>query len=308
MTRRPRRPAGRRPPAGLGGARTFAEFSDLIGEIDLFPAAAPEREVSRPYRRWAFESAALDLALRQADTNLADRPSAASHGRSTSSPRCASPPSASEQRSSIDPLLARLAVYPNLRFKLDPTNDWDDELIAALVRDRRGRLARPQGLLQRHPGRRRDRPGALRQADRGLPRRLARGPRRQRRRPSPLLDPVADRVTWDAPIHSIADIEAMPWAPRMVNIKPSRFGAVRDLFATYDYCEEQRHRRLRRRPDRARPGPRPDPVPRLDLPSRHAQRRRPLAATTTPSGRAAAGLPTSPTEPGWSRTGFRWEG
>ena len=33
-------------------------------------------------------------------------------------------------------------------------------------RDRRGRLARPQGLLQRHPGRRRNRPRALREADR----------------------------------------------------------------------------------------------------------------------------------------------
>ena len=47
-------------------------------------------------------------------------------------------------------------------------------------RDRRRRLARPQGLLQRHTGRRRDRSRALREADRGLPRGLARGPRRHR--------------------------------------------------------------------------------------------------------------------------------
>ena len=50
---------------------------------------------------------------------------------------------------------------------------------------------------------------------------------------------MAERVTWDAPIHSVADIEAMPWAPKMVNIKPSRFGAVGELFNAYDYCEEQ---------------------------------------------------------------------
>ena len=41
----------------------------------------------------------------------------------------------------------------------------------------------------------------------------------------PILDPVADRVTWDAPIHSVADIEDRPWPPKMVNIKPSRFGS-----------------------------------------------------------------------------------
>jgi hypothetical protein len=48
-----------------------------------------------------------------------------------------------------------------------------------------------------------------------------------------------DRITWDAPIHSIADIEALPFAPRMVNIKPSRIGSLPDLCATYDYCQER---------------------------------------------------------------------
>ena len=47
-----------------------------------------------------------------------------------------------------------------------------------------------------------------------------------------------DRITWDAPIHSIADIEALPFPPRMVNIKPSRIGGLPKLCATYDYCAE----------------------------------------------------------------------
>ena len=54
----------------------------------------------------------------------------------------------------------------------------------------------------------------------------------------PILDPVADRVTWDAPIHSVADIEDRPWPPKMVNIKPSRFGSLHELFAAYDHCDE----------------------------------------------------------------------
>ncbi|MDX6604002.1 MAG: hypothetical protein QOF23_511, partial [Solirubrobacterales bacterium] len=56
----------------------------------------------------------------------------------------------------------------------------------------------------------------------------------------PALEPVSERVTWDAPIHSIADIEAMPWSPpKTVNVKPSRFGPIRSLFAAYDYCEKR---------------------------------------------------------------------
>jgi O-succinylbenzoate synthase len=47
-----------------------------------------------------------------------------------------------------------------------------------------------------------------------------------------------DRITWDAPIHSIADIEALPFPPRMVNLKPSRIGGLPKLCAAYDYCAE----------------------------------------------------------------------
>ena len=39
------------------------------------------------------------------------------------------------------------------------------------------------------------------------------------------------RVTWDAPIHSVADVRALEWTPRMINVKPSRFGPLSRLFA-----------------------------------------------------------------------------
>ena len=51
-----------------------------------------------------------------------------------------------------------------------------------------------------------------------------------------MLEPHHERVTWDAVIHSVADIEALRWPPRTVNVKPSRFGSVERLFAAYDYC------------------------------------------------------------------------
>ena len=59
-------------------------------------------------------------------------------------------------------------------------------------------------------------------------------------------------MTWDAPIHSVADIEGLAFAPRTVNVKPSRFGSVEALFVGYDYCDGKRHRHVRRRPVRAR--------------------------------------------------------
>src|SRR6187549_1626516 len=53
------------PAHDLSGPSTLGELCELLGELDLFAGAPPEREPSRHYRRWAYESAALDLALRQ---------------------------------------------------------------------------------------------------------------------------------------------------------------------------------------------------------------------------------------------------
>ena len=53
-----------------------------------------------------------------------------------------------------------------------------------------------------------------------------------------VLAPHRERFSWDAPIHSIADIQALPYPPRMVNIKPSRLGGLRNLLDAYDYCAE----------------------------------------------------------------------
>ena len=54
-----------------------------------------------------------------------------------------------------------------------------------------------------------------------------------------MLAPYRDRITWDAPIHSVADVEALPFPPRTLNSKPSRFGYLREIFDFYDYCAEQ---------------------------------------------------------------------
>jgi hypothetical protein len=226
------------PPDGLIGKFDFDGFSKALDAIDLFPAAPPEREPSLDYRRWAFESAALDLALRQAGTNLA-----AILGREpkplnfVSSLRLAGfDPDA---RSTIEPVLARLAVYPTLRFKLDPFNDWDDELIAALVQTGAVDSLDLKGFYKGTPVDVITDPELYAKLIEAFPDAWLEDPD-VTPETKPLLDPVSERVTWDAPIHSIADIEAMPWSPpKTVNVKPSRFGPIDNLFATYDYCEER---------------------------------------------------------------------
>jgi hypothetical protein len=55
----------------LAGSYTLDSFSRHLEEVELWPSP-PVRDVSALYRRWAFESAALDLALQQAGRSLAD--------------------------------------------------------------------------------------------------------------------------------------------------------------------------------------------------------------------------------------------
>jgi hypothetical protein len=216
---------------GLVGSWTVDTFSRAVGALNLFPVA-PCRSASRFHRRWAFESAALDLALRQAGLSLAavlgrtPRPV-----RFVSSVRLGEPPSVAAIR-------ARLAIQPDLEFKLDPTSSWDASLLAEIA----GMCRVPTVDLKGH----------YRNAsvetppDRSLFERVvAAFPGAWLEDPATtpdtaaLLDDHRARVTWDEPVHSVADIEALPWPPGAVNVKPARFGTLRALLETYAYCERR---------------------------------------------------------------------
>ena len=54
----------------------------------------------------------------------------------------------------------------------------------------------------------------------------------------PILEAAADRLSFDAPIHSVEDVQALELEPRWLNIKPSRFGSARRLLDTIAYGEE----------------------------------------------------------------------
>jgi hypothetical protein len=134
---------------------------------------------------------------------------------------------------------SRLEHYPGLRFKLDPILEWTDEIVAGLAAtgsvDSVDFKALYTGAI---PPPAAARPRPLPPRGRGLPEAWIEDPHLVDEIQA-YLEPHRDRITWDALIHGIADIEALPFPPRMVNVKPSRVGSLRELFATYAYCEER---------------------------------------------------------------------
>jgi hypothetical protein len=48
-----------------------------------------------------------------------------------------------------------------------------------------------------------------------------------------------DRLSFDAPVHSLRDLDGLPLEPRWLNVKPSRFGTVQGLAECIDACEER---------------------------------------------------------------------
>jgi hypothetical protein len=216
----------------LAGEWTIGSFSRHLDGLELFPEA-PEMEAFRDYRRWAFESAALDLALRQAGRSLAEVV-----GRTAQPVRFVVSMRLGWERSSTDPVRQLLDVHPGTRFKLDPVPDWTPELVAELaalgVVDSVDLKGQYKGTVVDNP----PDPALYRLVAEGFPEAWIEDPALTAETES-VLEPHRDRITWDAPIHSVADIEELPFPPRTINIKPSRFGSLRRLFEAYDYCAER---------------------------------------------------------------------
>ncbi len=200
----------------LAGSWTLESFSDALDMPD-------------PHRRWAYESAALDLALRQAGTSLAravgreSRPVAF-----VISPGLGDPPTGRVVRRWLE-------LEPSHRFKLDPAGDWSDELIAELATTGAIVTADYKAYYSQEDGPPPDAELYRRVAE-GFPEAYLEDPALTDETDAVLL-PHRDRVTWDAPIHSVADVEALQFAPRVLNSKPSRFGRLQELLAFYDHCD-----------------------------------------------------------------------
>ena len=218
----------------LAGTWTIASFCDHVEALDLFPQP-PVREVSRRYRIWAYESAALDLALRQAGTSLHEHLGITPRPvRFVCSLRLADP----DEPPTLEPLTRRLREYPTLQFKLDPTPDWSDELIAGLQATGAVESVDLKGLYEGTAVDVAADPAFYARIAQAFPDAWIEDPKLTPQTDAALLA-HRDRITWDANMHSVADIDALPFPPKVVNVKPSRFGPLRDLFAAYDTCAER---------------------------------------------------------------------
>jgi len=283
------------PTLPLAGDWTIASFAGQLATLDLFPEP-PQRDVSALYRTWAYESAALDLALRQAG-----EPLHAVLGRKPRpltfvvSLRLGEPPSP-------EPVARRLERYPTLRFKLDPTSSWDEALIAELVATGAVDSVDFKGLYVGSVVDQAADPVLYRRVIEAFPDAWIEDPKL-----TPEIDELLaahrDRNTWYANIHSIADIEALPFAPRMVNLKPSRLGGIQPLFDAYDFTADRGIGAYGGGQFELGPG------------RGHIQYLASLfhpdtPNDTSPSGFHVAdpppGLPASPLPPAPSATGFRW--
>jgi L-alanine-DL-glutamate epimerase-like enolase superfamily enzyme len=288
------------PVLDLTGPATLGELCELMAELDLFAAAPPEYDASRHYRRWAYESAALDLALRQNGVPLHEavgrEPGAVNFVCSTRLGGIGedAPPSTTE------PVRKRLAKYPGLRFKLDPENDWDDELISELKQIAGVDVLDLKGLYRGTPVDVETDPELYRAVAEAFPDAYLEDPDLNDET-RPVLEAHADRITWDAPLHSLADVVERD--PKAINSKPSRFGSLRELTSVYDHCEREGIAIYGGGQGEVGPG------------RGQIQYLASLFHPDTPNDVAPSGyndpsvpdgMPTSPMEPAPSETGFRW--
>jgi len=199
---------------------------DLAGTHTL-DSLSQRFEGMEDLRRWGFEAAALDLALRQAGAPL--------HEVLGREPR---PVTFVVSTSLQDGTADRLHRLPGMRFKLDPEASWDESLVAELARLDVVDVVDFKEAYDWRAHERTPPPSLYRLVVDALPDALIEDPDLSGEK-GEILAAHHDRITWDAPIHRVAHVEALAFAPRVLNSKPSRFGSVRELFGFYDLCAER---------------------------------------------------------------------
>jgi hypothetical protein len=225
----------------LSGARADGRGEDVTyqaEEHDTFPLVeAPGRttladfsESLEPmgfgdYRRWAWESAALDLALRQNDLSLG-----AALGREYRPTRFVV--------STRGDAFAWLAAAPELELKLDPDNEWERAFMERLAATDRVRVL---DLKAYYHGTAVDvvpDPDLYRAVVEIFPDVVIEDASLQGEC-GKVLQGEERRLSFDAPIHSAGDVRALAVEPGWMNIKPSRFGTAERLLECIEYCDEK---------------------------------------------------------------------
>jgi hypothetical protein len=205
-------------PEGLMLAGTWS-LEDLSLHLDAF------EELTEGYRRWAFESAVLDLALRQNEVGLGQ-----ALGRQELPVRFVVSTRAAPER--------WLEVAPELEFKLDAEKDWDRPVLQRLRELDRVRVVDLKAYYRGTAVDLEPDPELYRAVVEELPDVVIEDPWLE----DGLCEALAgaeDRLSFDAPVHSLDDLDGLPLEPHWLNVKPSRFGTVRGLLETIEACEER---------------------------------------------------------------------
>jgi hypothetical protein len=219
-------------PIDIEGEWTIDELSSRLDEIDLFAHKPPSQENFRNYRRWAVESAALDLALRQREESLGEylgrEPEPV---RFVVSTRLGEPPT-------TDRVEELLALDDALEVTLDPTPDWPEEAFETLRETDAVRILDLKGWYEDTDVDGEADPELYRDVFAAFPAAIVEDaaftPETR-----PLVEPQADRLSFDYPIDGVESLESLPVEPGWCNIKPSRFGTLESLFETIAYCERE---------------------------------------------------------------------
>jgi hypothetical protein len=207
------------------GATTFGALSESLDALMLF-AGEPKMAASLDYRRWAFESAALDLALRQAGMSL---------GQAVAR----EPAPVRFVVSTRGDAFAWLAAAPELELKLDPAKEWTREFMERLAETGRVRVLDLKAyyhgtVVDVEPD-----PVLYRNVVELFPEVVIEDASLEGE-PGAVLRGNEGRLSFDAPIHSVDDVRALAVQPGWMNIKPSRFGKVERLLECIEYCDANR--------------------------------------------------------------------
>ena len=292
-SREPRRAADAGPYLELAGTWTLEGFCDHLATLDQWKGQEVEWELARNWRNWAFEAAALDLALRQAGLTLPDvlgrepRPL-----RFVNSLGLGDPPS-------VERIARRVELNPTVGFKLDAEVSWTPRdraragaltacgrstsraATASTVEDVDALVAMYRAVIDafsdgaaRGPARpARDRRGA---GARPRPR-LLRRPDHARRPTSRRCDDQRQAVADRRPAAAVRDLRALR-GERDRDVR-RRDGRARDRAAARSSCWRRCFTRT---------------------PTTTSRRRRSTPRSST------AGLPSSPLVPPALSPGFRW--
>ena len=204
----------------LAGSWTVGSFAAHLRTVDQWQLGEPEFEMAKRWRNWSFESAGLDLALRQAGlslpTALGLEPRPLTFVNSLG---LGDPPSA-------DTILRRLELYPTVGFKLDAAAAWTREIVDVLAgtgmvrtidfKGRYGLEVEDFALLE----------AMYRIVIEAFPEAIFEDPHEEL---EALIPP--ERLSFDAPIARASDVRT-----QIINVKPMRVGSLEPLLELYAHC------------------------------------------------------------------------